>query len=110
MDPVPRPNKKSEYSIIFASSKAAKGWRDLRATELTHLVDAWDYLTKTPQLESPHNSPPRGRLAFVERNGVSHQQWQFKLNERSGSRIWFYIEGQTVNLVQVFTAHPNETK
>jgi hypothetical protein len=74
------------------------------------MADAWDFLTKTPQLEIPQNSPLKGRLAFVERDGVSHQLWQFKPNLGSGARIWFYVEDHMVHLVQVFTAHPNETK
>jgi hypothetical protein len=27
-----------------------------------------------------------------------------------GARIWFYVEGRTVKIVNVFTNHPNQTK
>jgi len=46
----------------------------------------------------------------VERNGALYDQWQYKVSKTSGSRIWFYVDGQTVVIVEVFTAHPNQTK
>lgn len=110
MEPVLRPLKRSEYTIVFDSNRASKRWRDLNATELGHLVDAWDFLTKTPEVELPINGRLRGRLSQVERNGALYDQWQYKVSKTSGSRIWFYVDGQTVVIVEVFTAHPNQTK
>ena len=45
---VPRPAKKVEYDIRFASSGAKKGWHDLVATMRNPMADAWDFLTRTP--------------------------------------------------------------
>lgn len=45
---VPRPPKKIEYEIRYATADAAKGWQDLAATIRNPLADAWDFLTRTP--------------------------------------------------------------
>ena len=44
---VARPIKKTEYEILFASREAQRGWRDLVATQRTHMADAWDFLAGT---------------------------------------------------------------
>ena len=44
----PRPPKRIEYEIQYATANAAKGWRDLAATILNSLAEAWDSLTRTP--------------------------------------------------------------
>lgn len=105
---VDRPRKRSEYSIVFATRQASKGWTDLRATTLNGLADCWDYLTRTPTAPSPFNHQLRGDLATVVRGGVGHARWQYELP--GGARIWFYVEGHTVYLVDVHTHHPNQTK
>lgn len=107
---VERPTKKSEYEIRFASVQARKGWTDLVATTKNPLVDAWDFLTRTPELETPTNSRLKGELAQVTRNGSKHDRWQHKPTLKGGARLWFYVEGQVVYLEQVHTSHPNETK
>lgn len=38
------------------------------------------------------------------------QRWQHKPSRGDGARIWFYVVDQIVNLEQVHTSHPNETK
>lgn len=107
---VPRPTKRSEFDIFFASANAQRGWRDLAATHRNALADAWDFLTRTPLSVTPTNSPLKGELGTVVRAGVEHERWQHKPTQDSGARIWFYVEGHSVFLEQVHTAHPNETK
>ncbi|WOC12420.1 hypothetical protein [Gordonia sp. MP11Mi] len=107
---VPRPPKKSEYAIKFASAGAKKGWRDLAATIRSPLADAWDFLTRTPTRETPTNYPLRGDLARVTRNAQTHDRWQHKPTSKGDARIWFYVQDHTVFLEQVHTNHPNDTK
>ncbi len=107
---VPRPTRNSEYAIKFASAGAKKGWRDLAATIRGPLADAWDFLTRTPALETPTNYPLRGDLARVTRNGQTHNRWQHKPTSKGDARIWFYVQDRTVFLEQVHTNHPNGTK
>lgn len=103
-----RPLKRVEYSIEFASRQAEKGWQDLLATTRSAVVDAWDFLTRTPLESSVRNHTMRGELAKVVREGRAHDRWQHELP--GGARIWFYVDEGTVYLVDVFTAHPNQTK
>jgi len=112
---VGRPTKKIEYVIVFASRNAAKGWQDLRATQLNALVDAWDFLTRTPSELSEKCHPLKGDLARVARDGTEHQRWQLELSR--GARIWYYVTSSTdhrsagtVHLIDVHTRHPNQTK
>lgn len=107
---VPRPVKKSEYKIEFASAGARRGWQDLVATIRGPLADSWDFLTRTPLLETPTNYRLRGALGSVTRDGSVHDRWQHKPTAKGGARIWFYVEGDTVYLEQVHTNHPNATK
>ena len=60
---VPRPLKKAEYQIQFATRQAEKGWADLLATTRNAVVDAWDFLTRTPMAPSETNHPMRAQLA-----------------------------------------------
>jgi hypothetical protein len=39
---VPRPRKKAEFQILFATRQADKGWQDLLATTHNSIVDAWE--------------------------------------------------------------------
>jgi hypothetical protein len=107
---VPRPNKKTDFVLIFATKQAERGWRDLVATERNALADAWETLTKLPETQSELCSTLMGDLQHVIRDGESRTMWQLKLNKRSGSRIWYYVSGQTVHIERVFTSHPNATK
>lgn len=103
-----RPLKKSEYEIRFATQRARKGWQDLRATTRGPLVDAWDFLTKTPTAQWAKNHPLKGELATVTRADQTYERWQYELP--GGARIWFYVADRRVNLVDVHTHHPNQTK
>ena len=58
-DRVNRPLKRAEYEIRFATREAEKGWTDLLATTRGAVVDAWDYLTATPLLQTERHSPMR---------------------------------------------------
>lgn len=105
---VNRPLKKGEHSIVFATRNAEKAWTDLLATTRNGLVDAWDYLTRTPLQQSESHHPLRGDLAFIHNQAGRHQRWQHELP--GGARIWFYVDSSTVYLVEVHTHHPNKTK
>lgn len=105
---VPRPLRKSEYSIQFATNQSRKGWMDLVATQRSAVVEAWEYLARHPDQETPQNHRLRGGLAMVTHQGKSHERWQHELH--NGPRVWFYIDGRDVYLIDVHTHHPNETK
>lgn len=107
---VPRPPKKVEYEIRFATAAARKGWQDLVATFRNQMADVWDFLTRTPDTRTPTNYPLKGELGRVQRGGVTHQRWQHKPTAKGTARIWFYTEGCVVHLEQVHTSHPSETK
>ncbi len=105
---VPRPTKNAEFTIHFATKQAQDGWRDVLATQRNTVVDAWDRLTRRPLDPSPSNYQLKGELAVVIHAGETHERWQYKLS--GGARIWFYVDGQSVYLVDVHTRHPNQTK
>lgn len=107
---VPRPRKKTEYEIRFATTTARKGWRDLVATIRNPLADTWDFLTRTPLSTTPTNYRLKGELATIQRGGETHDRWQHKPTIGGTARIWFYVDEHTVFLEQVHTSHPNETK
>lgn len=107
---VPRPPKKIEYEIRFATTHAKKGWNDLAATIRNSLADSWDFLTRTPMANVPTNYPLKGGLRTITRDGKTYERWQHKPTLKGTARIWFYVGGRTVYLEQVHTSHPNETK
>lgn len=107
---VPRPPKKTEYEIRFATTGAHKGWRDLVATMRNPMAETWDFLTRTPLATTPANYPLKGELGTIHRDGATHERWQHKPTTKGTARVWFYVEGRTVFLEQVHTSHPNETK
>ena len=107
---IPRPKKKSEYTLVFDNSRSARGWRNLEAVRKNDLADAWDYLTKTPNLRNAFCNPLKWNLASILRNEIEYEVWQLKLSRTDGSRIWYFIDGQTVVIFEVFTNHPNQTK
>ena len=107
---VARPLKKSEYTIVFATKQAEKGWQDLLATRRNDLVEAWHFLTSTPLQQTPLSYRLRDTLGTVTRDGVEHDRWQLKLSLKDGARIWYFVVQKTVFLEQVHTSHPNQTK
>ena len=106
--PVPRPRKKGEYRIVHGTRSAQSGWQDLAQTQRNAAVAAWEFLTTQPKQRLPKNHPLKGELAPVTHNGTTHDQWQHEVSH--GARLWFYVEGDAVVLVQVHTHHPNQTK
>lgn len=52
---VPRPPKKIEYELRYATTDAAKGWQALAATIRNALAESWDFLTRTPLAKTPTN-------------------------------------------------------
>lgn len=66
---VSRPLKKAEFEIRFATREAEKGWVDARATARNALVDAWDFLTRSPQERCDRCYPLRGDLNKVTIGG-----------------------------------------
>lgn len=106
--PVPRPKKKAEFNIVFDTRQAETGWRNVVSTQRSAVTNAWDALTQRPLDLTPSNYPMKGELALVARGGQAQERWQHKLT--GGARIWFYVEGHTVHLIDVRTRHPNETK
>jgi hypothetical protein len=108
--PVSRPIKKSEHEILFASRQAEKGWRDLVATQRNAMADVWDFLTRTPTDVTPANYPLKGALGRVTYQGATYERWQHKPTLHGTARIWYFVDGRSVLLEDVHTAHPNATK
>ncbi|WP_063040076.1 hypothetical protein [Nocardia grenadensis] len=109
-EPVPRPPKKTEYEIRFATTDTPKGWRDLVATIRNPLTDTWDFRTRTPLATTSTNYRLKGELGVIERGGATHERWQHKPTVKGTARIWYYVDDRTVFLEQVHTSHPNQTK
>ena len=107
---VPRPPKKIQYEIRFATVEASRGWQDLVATIRNSMADAWDFLTSTPLDTTLTNYRLMGDLGLITRAGQTHERWQHKPTAKGTARIWYYVDGRTVYLEQVHTSHPNETK
>jgi len=106
---VPRPPKKVEYEIRFATADARRGWQDLVATIRNAMTETWDFLTRTPHATTPTNYRLKGELGTITRGGSSFERWQHKPTAKGSARVWFYVDGRTVYLEQVHTHHPNET-
>lgn len=107
---VPRPPRKIEYEIRFATADARKGWQDLVATIRNPMAETWDFLTRTPLVTTPTNYRLKGELGVISRGGRSLERRQHKPTAKGTARIWFYVQERTVFLEQVHTSHPNETK
>ena len=84
---VERPLRKSEYEIVYASTHAQKGWRDLKATIPGPLVDTWEWLTKTPLEVSPSNYRLRGELGNLTYQEKQFDRWQHKPTLKGSARI-----------------------
>ncbi len=89
---VERPLRKSEYEIVYASTHAQKGWRDLKATIPGPLVDTWEWLTKTPLEVSPSNYRLRGELGNLTYQEKQFDRWQHKPTLKGSARIWFFVD------------------
>lgn len=105
---VARPLRKNEYEIVFGTSNAQKGWRDVLATQRNAVVTAWERLTTEPLADDTTCHGMKGDLEFLTHQGKNHRRRQYELS--NGARIWFYVDGKSVILVDVHTHHPNATK
>lgn len=105
---VPRPLRRSEYEIVFGTSNARKGWIDILAVQRNTVVAAWERLTTSPLADDTTCHGMKGDLEFVTHKGTTHRRRQYELT--NGARIWFYVEEQSVILIDVHTHHPNATK
>ncbi|RJQ85776.1 hypothetical protein D5S19_12720 [Amycolatopsis panacis] len=63
---VPRPLKKIEYEIRFATADARKGWRDLVATIRNAMTETWDFLTLISLSTTPKTCTRVGEAATCE--------------------------------------------
>ncbi|WP_431954250.1 hypothetical protein [Nocardia lijiangensis] len=66
---VPRPVKRTEYEIVFITSEAQKGWTDCLAAARNAMVDAWDLLTREPEVRSARLYPLKGELGYGSYQG-----------------------------------------
>lgn len=114
-DVVPRPLRKSEYRIEFATSEAASGWRDLCNRRRNAAVEAWDILTTHPMDENENLYALKGDLRLIEYNGQDFIRFQYKVNY--SERIWYYVMPDmtgknqgVVRLERVSAKHPKETE
>jgi hypothetical protein len=87
---VPRPLKKAEFTLAFITTQAEKGWVDCLAAAHNAAVDAWECLTKTPDLESERLYRLKAELATGTYNGMVYDRYQYKIT--NGGRIWYFIQ------------------
>src|SRR5699024_8238281 len=98
---VPRPPRKIEYEIRFATADAQKGWRDLVSTIRHARTETWDALTRAPLTKTSTCYPLKGDLGTITRGGTTHERWQCKPTIKGTARIWYFVDGRTVYLEQV---------
>lgn len=87
--PVERPLKRSEYAIVFVTHDAIKGWTDCLSQFRNATVDAWEFLTRTPEVSLGRVYQMKGDLATFVHQGTSYPRLQYKLSD--GSRLWYGI-------------------
>jgi hypothetical protein len=100
---------------VFITSQAEKGWVDCLATARNAAVDAWECLTKTPDLESERLYRLKGDYATSVYQGATYDRYQYKIT--NGGRIWYFIErapkgrksAGRVLIERCSTTHPKET-
>ncbi len=122
-----RPTRKDEWAIEAANERVAKDWDALAAVAANSLADAWDVLSKNPQVHSDRMHRLKGRLATGEFAGRTLSQWQYEVT--GGGRIWYLVDDPTqdhkkkstrkgrgpkpyrrVIVVAVHIGHPKETE
>lgn len=108
--PVPKPSRKTEFTIFFDNNRAAKGWANLRATRLSDLIQAWETLSSKPLTQTESAYPLKGELATIGYQNQTYSRWQLKLSGTTGARIWYFVVGRQVFIEAVHTSHPNQTK
>ncbi len=63
-DAVPRPLKRTEHEIVFITTEAQKGWTDCLAAAHNAMVEAWEILTREPEVRSPRLYSLKGELRY----------------------------------------------
>ena len=112
---VPRPTKRTEWQLVFATRDAEKGWTDLLATARNATVDAWDTLTRRPTVPTPRLYQLKGDYAYGTYNGRNYARYQYEVT--NGGRIWFLLAPAAkgdkiagrVLLERCEPGHPKET-
>lgn len=97
---VPRPPKASEYEIVFGSSEAERGRRDLKAIAKNALADAWDYLTAHPARYDAarcYRRDRRARSAVEEERARDHHAGLTGAPERDRFGEELPVEGGSSN-------------
>ncbi|MEV0760251.1 hypothetical protein [Nocardia sp. NPDC050435] len=87
---MPRPLKRSEYSLEFITSQARKGWVDCVAVARNAMADAWDTLTREPERQSPRLYPLRAELRYGTYAGRTYERYQYKFSD--GGRLWYFVD------------------
>ncbi|MEU2258612.1 hypothetical protein [Nocardia xishanensis] len=113
---VPRPTKRTEYEIVFITSEAQKGWTDCLAAARNAMVDAWDLLTREPEVRSARLYPLKGELRYGSYRGQTYERYQYKFSD--GGRLWYFVEhapkgsrtAGRVLLERCLPGHPKETE
>lgn len=115
---VPRPLKRTEWEIVFATRDAEKGWTDLLATARNATIDAWNTLTSEPLTETPRLYQLKALYAYGTYEGRTYARYQYKVTD--GGRIWFFVEpapkgaktktAGRVLLERCEPGHPKETE
>lgn len=77
----PRPHKRAEFAIEFATRSAEKGWRDCLAVARNATVDAWDRLTTAPTLEDERLYRLKADFATGTHDGMTLERWQYKITK-----------------------------
>ncbi|MFD1046377.1 type II toxin-antitoxin system RelE/ParE family toxin [Kibdelosporangium lantanae] len=111
-DQVPQPTTGSEWTIVFGTTEAAKGWQELENQAPGNLRKAWDTMRNDPGPGEPSDRHHQvyGHMATAVFRGRTLARWQIEVT--SGGRIWYLIdeERRTVLVVRASTGHPKETE
>lgn len=113
---VPRPLKRVEWEIVYASREASKGWTDMLATARNAAVDAWETLTREPTTETERLYQLKDEFAFGIYQGQEYPRYQYKVT--NGGRIWYFVDpalkgsktAGRILLERCSTTHPKETQ
>lgn len=110
--PAVRPAKADEWSILLATTDAAKGWDVLCKQQPEPLASLYDSLTAGPRRSAnrERQGPLKSELATAVIKGETGPQWQYELS--GGGRVWYAIDdtNRTVWITKASPRHPNETK
>lgn len=113
---VPRPLKRAEFELVFITSEAQKGWTDCLAAARNAMVEAWEHLTRTPEMRSARLYPLKGDLRYGSYRGQTYERFQYKFSD--AGRLWYFVEhapkgsrtAGRVLLERCMPGHPKETE